>query len=90
MRSTSQDETLEGKSSFEIRAETFGVKINRYHVDNGRFSEQYFRSSIEDYNQKIKFCGIVSHHQNAIFEGKIQTLTLRSIRLLPHKNIYWP
>ena len=46
MRSTSQEETLSGKASFERWAATFGVKIERYHADNGIFYEQPFISSI--------------------------------------------
>ena len=76
MRSTNQEESLSGKSAFERWADTFGFKINRYHADNGRFSKQTFRSEIEDSNQNITFCGVGSHNQNAIFERKIQTITL--------------
>ena len=36
MRSTSQEENLVGKSSFERWSDTFGVKINRNYADNGR------------------------------------------------------
>ena len=57
-------------------ADTFGVKIDRYHEDNISFSEQHFRSAIEYYNHTITFCGVGSHNQNSIVESKIQTLTL--------------
>ena len=52
MRKTTQEDTFPLKESFEQRADIFGVKINKYHVDNGIFSEQPFRSVIEDSNQK--------------------------------------
>ena len=89
MRSTSQEENLAGKSDFERWADTFGVKIKRYHADNGRFSKQAFISEIEDTNQNITFCGVGYHHQNAIFERKNQTLTLGSRKLLLQTEIYW-
>ena len=89
MRSTIQEENLAGKSAFERWADTFGVKIKRCHVDNGRFSKQAFRSEIEDTNQNITFCGVGYHHQHEIFERKIQTLTLGSRKLLLHTEIYW-
>ena len=50
VRSTNQEDTLAGKSAFEIWSATFGVKIKRYHADNGQFSEQTFRPEIEDTN----------------------------------------
>ena len=46
MRSTSQEEIVAGKSAFERWADTFGVKIKRYHADNVIFSKQDFRSEI--------------------------------------------
>ena len=70
MISTRKEETLEGKPAFEIWAAKFGVKNHRYHANNGRFSEQPFRSEIEDFNQTITFCGVGSHHQNAIVKRK--------------------
>ena len=85
-----QEENLSGKEDFEIWAATFGVKTHRYHADNGRFSEQHFRSAIKDSNQTIKFYGVGSHHQNDIVERNIQTLTLGDRKLLLHEKRYWP
>ena len=90
MKRTSQEENLARKSAFERWADTFIVKIKRYHADNGIFSKQSFRSEIEDANQNIKFCGVGSHHQNAIFEIKFQTISLGAIKLLLHAKIYLP
>ena len=89
MISTIQEDNLEGKVDFERWDSTFGVKVKIYHADNGQFSEQPFRSSIEDANQTITFCGVGYHHQNAIFEIKIQTITLGYTTLPLHaKNIF--
>ena len=55
---TSQEEILAGKVVFERRAATFGVKVHRYHADNGRFSEQPFKLLIQDVNYTITFCGV--------------------------------
>ena len=70
MISTIQEDTLPKKASFGRWDATSGVKINRYHDESGRFSEKPSRSAIEDSNQTIKFCGVVSHRQNAIVERK--------------------
>ena len=90
MRITPQEEILAGKTAFERWADTFGVKINRYHSDHGNFSEKPFRSAIEDANQTITFLGVGSHHENVIFERKNQTITLGSRRLFLHTKRYWP
>ena len=90
MRSTIQEETLAGKVAFETCSATFGFKIYRYHEDNGIFYEQPFRSTIEDSNQTILFCGVGSHNQNFIVERIIQTLTLGAIKFPLHEKRYWP
>ena len=61
IRRTRQEKTLEGKTAFEIWDVTFGLKINSYHADNGRFDGKPFRSEIEYSNQTITFCGVGYH-----------------------------
>ena len=65
-------------------------KIKIYHANNRIFAEQHFRSSIENANHNITFCGVGSHHQNAIVEMKSQTLTLVARTLFLCVKIYWP
>ena len=84
MRRTSQKENFEVKSDLERWAVTFGFKIKRYHAYSGIFSEQILRPEIEDSNQTITFCGVVSHHQNAIIDGNIKNIKLGYITLLLH------
>ena len=86
MINTSQEDTLVGKTDFEIWAATFGIKINRYHAESERFSEQPFRSAIEDANHTMKFCGVRYHHQNDIVEIKIVTVTIGARALLIHEK----
>ena len=58
MRDKSHEEYLAVKPSLERPVATFGIKVNRYHSDNGIFSEQPFRTEIEDSNQTIKHFGL--------------------------------
>ena len=69
---TSQEDISVVKSVFERWAAIFGVKIQIYHAYNRIFSEQPFRSAIEDSNQTITFCGVGYHHQNAFVEIKFK------------------
>ena len=41
-KSTSGQETVEGKQAFERYAAAHGVKIRHYHADNGRFADNKF------------------------------------------------
>ena len=61
-----------------------------YHADKGSFTEQTFKSAIEDSNQTITFYGVVSHHKNPIVEIRIKTLTLEAITFLLHAKRYFP
>ena len=85
-RRKTQEDTLSGKSAFERWATKFGVKIRRYHAENGIFSEQPLIPAIEDANQNITFCWVGYHHQNTIVERKNLTLTLGAITLLINQN----
>ena len=85
---TIQEEIFVVKADFERWYTTFEVKIYRYHAENGRFSEQRFRSAIEGSNQTKTNLGVVYHHQNAIVEIIIQTITLGYRTLLIHAKIY--
>ena len=44
---------------------------------------------MQDANQTITFCGVGSHHQNAIVERKIQTLTIGDSTFIIHADTYW-
>jgi hypothetical protein len=46
------------KRAFESFAERFGIKVKRYHADNGRFVENEFMSSIQANYQERTLCGV--------------------------------
>ena len=64
--------------------------MNRYHSYNGRFAGEPFRSTIEDDDQTITFCGVGYHQQNSIVKMKVQTLKLGDRTFLLHSKIYCP
>ena len=69
-RSSSQEETLEGKVVFDLWDAIFGAKIKIYHAKNGRLFEQTLRSAIYDAKQTMKICGVGAYHQKDIAERK--------------------
>ena len=66
------------------------MSIEAYHADNGNFAEKGFREAVSVSNQKITFCGVVSHHQNALIERYIQDITKNGRTLLLHAKRLWP
>ena len=81
MESTSQKETLSGKAELEILAATFGVKINRYHADNVIFSEQPFRTEIEESNATKSFCVGLDHINKILLLKEKQNSCTRSYNI---------
>jgi hypothetical protein len=88
--STKGAQTLAAKWSFEAYASTHGVKIRRYHADNGRFAEKLFLNHCELAGQKVSLCGVSAHFQNGIAERRIKDLTERSRTSLLHAMHRWP
>ncbi len=76
MQDQSQDSTLEAKQSFELHANSFGITIEAYHVDNSQFYEQKFKEEFTWCNQQLHLCNIGAHHQYGIFKHVIKDLTL--------------
>eukprot|EP00957_Ditylum_brightwellii_P083044 6312313-Ditylum_brightwellii.AAC.1 len=90
MQALTGEETLASKRGYEREAESYGVRICRYHADNGRYGNKSFRDSCDAAGQELSFCGIGAHHQNGIAENKIKMLTLNGRTLLLHTKHHWP
>eukprot|EP00804_Cyclotella_cryptica_P006358 CCRYP_010171-RA/>CCRYP_010171-RA protein AED:0.34 eAED:0.25 QI:0/0/0/1/0/0/2/0/539 len=90
MRDLGIDSTLAAKQEFENRCATKGIKIEQYHAENGQFADPAWKEDCKLKNQKLTFCGVGAHHQNAIVERKIKDLTLTARTLLLHAMRFWP
>jgi len=84
------DETIKAKQAFEAFAHTHGVRIQHYHSDNGRFADNAFRTSIEENQQTISFCGVNAHWQNGIAERRIRDLQEAATTMLLYAQRRWP
>ena len=79
------ESTLQAKAAFEKWALQYGVSINNYHADNGRFAEQGFRTAVSNANQGISCCAVDAHHQS-----HIGLLTASARTPLLHAKQLWP
>ena len=75
-QSTSADETLKAKESFEEFPNSHGVKILHYHADNGRFAEKVWKEDVIKKSQTLTFSGVGAHHQNGRAEKRICRIKL--------------
>ena len=67
-------ETVLAKKTFERYASLKGVRIQRYHADNGHFADKGFVNHSQDENQTLTYCGVNAHFQNGVAEKKIRDL----------------
>jgi hypothetical protein len=83
-------ETIRSKHDFEREARLCGVEIKRYQGDNGVFRSTEFEADLKKRGQTIQFSGVGAHHQNAVAERAIRTVTESSRTMLLHAAIHWP
>ena len=86
--STTPNEAAEAKEIFEQYSATFGLKIQKYHADNGAFNTQVFKEIIIAANQTTTFSAVNAHHLNGIAELMINTVTYRSRSMLLNEMIF--
>ena len=90
MRRLDTIETLEAKTNFERLLDTYGVKVQAYRADNGRFADLGFMEACKDAHQEITFCGVGAHHQNGVAERAIGDLTSTARTFLVTGMYIWP
>ena len=66
---------IRAKQNYEQLALNHRVVIENYMADNGVFKASAFVCHIRDHDQKVQFCGVNAHHQNAITERAIRTVS---------------
>ena len=84
------DETLKAKHAYERWASSNGVKIKRYHGDNGRFGENIFKDDCIKQGQRFSYCPANQHNQNGHAEKAIRDLQDSARSMLQHAQRQWP
>jgi hypothetical protein len=82
--------TVAAKCTFETFAAKHGVKIQHYHCNNGRFSDNAFKQACHDTCQQPTFCGVNAHFQNGIAECSIRNLLESACKQLLYACACWP
>jgi hypothetical protein len=76
--------------AFERFADSYGVKILKYHADNGRFAENVWKQAISEKNQQLTFSGVGAHHQNGRAEKRIRDIQDLARTSIIHAHRRWP
>ncbi|MHA7927723.1 MAG: hypothetical protein ACX936_21195, partial [Marinobacter sp.] len=84
-------ETCQAKLRFEQWARSHNVpRIAGYRADNVPFSQGAFIDNVRLQGQSMEYSGANAHHQNAVAERSIQTVTNWARTMLLHCAIHWP
>ena len=83
-------DTVVSKRKFERMAKEYGVKIEKYHGDNGVFKAAEFRADIDAMHQGLDFSGVGAHHQNGVAERAIRTVTEHARAMMQNSFLHWP
>ena len=63
--------------------------MNEYMADDKIFKENSFVTHIFDHNRKVNYCGVDVHHQNAVEEREIRTISEIARYMLFHPSLHW-
>ena len=89
-KTATDEETIEGKESFERYALNRGVTIQAYHADNGIFRANKWVADCVRKGQPLTFAGFNAHHQNGLAERRIGEIQELERTMLIHAAKRWP
>ena len=75
-------ETVKAKPTFEREDQNQGVMINIYHTENGIFNTSKFMEDMLKKQQKIRFSGSGSSHQNGSADRTINMVVTMASDIL--------
>ena len=83
-------EAIRAKQEFEREMSSMGVTVVHYHTDNGVFTATEFQDELASNTQTVTFSGVGAHHQNAVAERAIGTISAMTRTMMLHAKIRWP
>ena len=89
-RTSTSNETVQAKITFNRYTQERGMEIRHYHVDNGRFADKGFIKSCKLNNQRLTYCGVNTHFQNGIAKKRIRDLQEAKRTSLLYALHKWP
>ena len=83
------EETSQARACFEREARMRGIKVKRYHTDNGVFTSQGFTNKLNEDEKRLTLSGVGAHHQNPVAERNIRTVVSMARTQLLHAQLRW-
>ena len=83
-------DTVRSKELFELHAWEMGIKIQKYHGDNGVYKSKAYKDDLDKRHQEMSYSGVGAHGQNGVAERAIQTVTHSARTMMLHQALLWP
>ena len=83
-------DTVRSKELFELHAYEMGIKILKYHGDNGVYKSKAYKEDLDKRHQEMSYSGVGAHGQNGVAERAIQTVTHSARTMMLHQALLWP
>jgi hypothetical protein len=88
--SNNATETIQSKRRLESLAKQEGIKIHKFHADNGIFASKKIKDDCALMGQIYSFSGVGAHHQNGVAERNVKTLAQWACANMLHLAHHWP
>jgi hypothetical protein len=66
-----------------------GTTIVQYHAANGLFTAEEFQEELAKMEQQLTLRGVGAHHQNAVAERALGTVSAMARRMMLHAKLRW-
>ena len=88
-KTTTAEETIQGKVAFELYVHSHGIKVKGYHANNGIFHANAWVNHCKKSKQALTYAAVNAHHQNGITEREIRELQSMARTMLIHASKQW-
>ena len=84
---TSSLETLRSKHAYERAVKSNGVNVYSYREDKLRLNDTRFIGDCLRTGQNMPYCGVETHHQNAVADSKIKEVCYAARTVAIYNNL---
>ena len=86
-------DTVRSLREFQKEASQSSVSFKRFHADNFPFDSTEFKDHLQSdpgHPIALDFSGVGAHHQNAVAERAVKTISYLARSMLLHQLLHWP
>ena len=82
-------DTVRSKETYDNQPTGMGIRIHKYHGDNGVYKSKLFSDDLEKKHYTMSFSSVSAYGQNGVVERAIQTIVNSARTMILHKDLLW-